>query len=52
MMKAKITFLMLGFMLSLAACDQPRPTCYPISGQPCSPDDPVHDLRAFWVPFT
>jgi predicted small lipoprotein YifL len=50
-MKAIATLMALAALLALAACDQPRPTCYPISGQPCSPDDPVHGLRAGWVPL-
>lgn len=50
-MKAFVTLLALAGTFALAACDQPRPTCYPLSGQPCSPDDPVHDLRAGWLPF-
>lgn len=28
----------------LAACTAPEPTTYPVSGQPCAPEDPVHDL--------
>jgi hypothetical protein len=44
-MKAIVTLLALAGTLALAACDQP-PTCYPISGQPCSPDHPVHHMRA------
>lgn len=46
-MKAIVTLLALASTLALTACAQP-PRCYPISGQPCAPDDPVHDLRADW----
>lgn len=28
----------------VAGCEEPEPTTYPVSGQPCSPDDPVHEL--------
>lgn len=36
--------LIIGSISLLAACEKPEPATYPISGQPCSPDDPVHQL--------
>ncbi|MEY3004326.1 MAG: hypothetical protein RLZZ491_1502 [Pseudomonadota bacterium] len=48
-MKATLALLALAGLLALAACGAPPPRCYPISGQPCSPDDPVHDLRPGWM---
>ena len=34
----------------LSACTDTPPTCYPLSGKPCAPDDPVHDLRPDVIP--
>lgn len=28
----------------LAGCEKPEPATYPVSGRPCAPDDPVHEL--------
>jgi hypothetical protein len=37
-----------AIMWLVAACEEPDPgaggASYPVSGAPCSPDDPVHDL--------
>lgn len=33
-----------GLLAALAACTEPD--CYPISGEECSPGDPVQDLEA------
>lgn len=38
--------LLLSCFVGLTACEEPAPATYPVSGQPCSPDDPVHDLDA------
>jgi hypothetical protein len=43
-MKTILCLMALAGVLALAACDRTPPRCYPISGQPCAPDDPVHDL--------
>jgi hypothetical protein len=46
-----IAAVMLGFFLIwLSGCTATSPTRYPISGEPCAPDDPVHDLRADMIP--
>lgn len=42
-MKA-IPILIFTAFAALAGCTDPEQ--YPISGQECSPDDPVHDLSA------
>ena len=34
----------------LSGCTDTPPTCYPLSGKPCAPDDPVHDLRPDMIP--
>jgi hypothetical protein len=48
-MKTTLFLMALAGMLTMAACNQAPPGCYPISGQPCSPDDPVHDLSPGWM---
>lgn len=40
-----LAFILFSGLMLLAACDIPTPVRYPISGIPCGPDDPVHDLR-------
>jgi hypothetical protein len=38
--------LFAGCALLLAACEEPTPTTYPVSGEPCSPEDRVQGLDA------
>jgi len=43
-MKTMTTIAMIALLLAAAGCSDIDH--YPISGQVCSPDDPVHDLDA------
>jgi hypothetical protein len=45
-MKPFATLLLLCCCLGLAACEEPEPATYPVTGEPCSPDDPVQGLDA------
>lgn len=43
-MKYLTVLLLLSSMLSLTGCETTDPPTYPITGEQCSPDDPVHQL--------
>lgn len=45
-MRPRAIVLLLISLLGLSACAETQTTTYPLSGQPCSPDDPVQDLTA------
>jgi hypothetical protein len=36
--------LIIGIAWLVAGCEEPETATYPVSGQPCSPDDAVHKL--------
>lgn len=38
--------LLFSCLLGLAACENTTTTTYPLSGQPCSPSDPVQGMSA------
>ncbi len=44
-MRPLFLFLIVCAVSIVAGCEGPAPTTYPISGRPCSPDDPVHQMR-------
>jgi hypothetical protein len=45
-MKASTVVLALTLLFSLSACENTDSISYPISDQPCSPDDQVLDVDA------
>ncbi|MDE3120608.1 MAG: hypothetical protein KGK00_02440 [Paracoccaceae bacterium] len=44
-----LLLIVLG-VLTLSGCESPERGTYPLSGQPCSPNDPVHDLSGNCLP--
>lgn len=49
-MKTITALLFLSGLFALSGCGCPPPVRYPISGEVCAPDDPVHELRADIMP--
>ncbi|MBS0124583.1 hypothetical protein [Thetidibacter halocola] len=43
-MKPVATLILLASLFGLAACEDPAPTTYPLSGEPCAADDPVQEM--------
>ncbi|WP_299360330.1 hypothetical protein [uncultured Paracoccus sp.] len=45
-MKPVAIAVLLSSLLVLTACGEAEVTNYPMSGEPCSPDDPVQTMEA------